>query len=180
MKALKAGRESRSALLAAAYRDYLTGVYNRRGFDKALEGVDFNSIHGCFALFMIDLDDLKARNDTYGHESGDEMLRSFGEYLQSALRADDIIARVGGDEFMVLMKNVPSAQTACKKGDRLCRGLGWEWPENGAVSCSVGIATFDERPDDMKVIIERADKALYRAKQTGKSACCLYDSSLDG
>ena len=128
------------------------------------------------AVFIFDLDDLKQCNDTFGHPVGDRLLKQFGVILRSEIRTDDIAARIGGDEFLVVMKNMPSAEAAQKKGQRICEAarnceLG---EELGMISCSAG-TTMYRTGESLDEVILRADKALYRAKGLGKGRCCLWE-----
>lgn len=163
-----------SLMQRAAYSDFLTGLLNRRGFEAAVE--ELGNRKESHAVFIFDLDDLKQCNDTFGHPVGDRLLKQFGVILRSEIRTDDIAARIGGDEFLVVMKNMPSAEAAQKKGQRICEAarnceLG---EELGMISCSAG-TTMYRTGESLDEVILRADKALYRAKGLGKGRCCLWE-----
>lgn len=157
-----------------AYQDYLTGLLNRRGFKDAIDslrGEDFP-----LAVCLFDLDDLKKVNDTYGHDTGDCMLRAFAEHLGRQTKKTDIICRYGGDEFAVIRKKSNDAQTVVEKGLKICRELRecvLEGNISAACSCGIAMCVSDEEPFDK--VIERADKALYRAKRENKGNCCLWE-----
>lgn len=174
IRAQEAGRESRLALYQAAYQDYLTGLLNRRGFDQALEGLQPDDPDTPYAVYMLDLDDLKGINDTYGHAYGDAVLREIGKRLKGALRATDIAARIGGDEFVVVMKNMPSPEAAYEKGKRICKALN-HFDENRkcAISCSIGVRIF-RGASGVRAAMEEADKALYVAKQDPENRCHMW------
>ena len=177
LRAQKRQIESRTELLKEAYYDYLTGVYNRRGWEMALQGADFDADDSLSALYMLDIDNLKSCNDSLGHSGGDRMLVLFTQALRRNLRADDIAARIGGDEFVVLMKNMPSAEVARRKGDSICRSIR-SLKFDTEISCSIGLTVFGGTPD-LKREQERADSALYTAKKGGKGRCCLWEEKTE-
>ena len=172
LRAQKRQIESRTELLKEAYYDYLTGIYNRRGWEMALQGVDFDADDSLSALYMLDVDNLKACNDTLGHSGGDRMLVLFTQALRRNLRGEDIAARIGGDEFVVLMRSMPSSEIAKRKGDSICRSI-QSLSFDTHMSCSIGLTVFGGTPD-FKLELERADEALYVAKKGGKGRCCLW------
>lgn len=163
-------------LRRAAYQDFLTGLLNRRGFDRATEAITCRD--ASHAIYLFDLDNMKYCNDTFGHSSGDQMLRQFAAVLRAETRAGDILARIGGDEFCVVLKNIPSEAVALKKGLRICRAArAYSGDESQCnVSCSAGVAML--YPGDVpSEVVQRADHALYRAKRKGKSCCCLWEGA---
>ena len=119
---------------------------------------------------MIDIDRFKRLNDTYGHATGDEVLRAVGGAIVSAVREDDVPARYGGEEFVVLLRN-PTAEIALEVGERVrvavgaldLRKLGV-----GRVSVSVGVAVARQVDQPISELIAEADAALYRAKRRGR------------
>ena len=158
----------------AANRDYLTGVLNRRGLDQAVDQMGFEEERTKSALYVLDLDDLKESNDRYGHLHGDKKLQAFASYLRGSLRAEDLVARIGGDEFVILMRQMPSEEVALQQGQRLCRELEqWGTVEGERMSCSVGATVF-QKMSEVKQALARADEALYWAKRQGKGRCCLW------
>ncbi len=166
--------EEQRRLEDAANRDYLTGVLNRRGLDQAVEQMELEGRQGMNALYVLDLDDLKGTNDRHGHFYGDKKLRAFADYLTSCLRAEDLVARIGGDEFIILMRQIPSAEVARQQGQRLCRDLERKSGVDGEkISCSAGVAIFRGMAELQQALV-RADQALYQAKRQGKGRCCLW------
>ena len=177
MKRREKERLERLELSQEMYQDYLTGALNRRGFDKAVEQLEVDQ-ENYYALYMMDVDNLKKCNDTYGHPAGDALLRSFVEFVKNSLRSDDVFARIGGDEFMILTKKMPSKEVAFKKGQKLCRSEDWKCSACGKLpSCSIGVVVFQDG-SDMAKRIAMADKALYAAKRNGKAQCVLWKSEL--
>lgn len=167
-------RERESLLQDAAGRDYLTGILNRRGFRAALASLRAEDLPLTVCLF--DLDDLKVVNDTYGHDMGDRMLRSFAELLVRHTRTADIRCRYGGDEFVVVLKRFNDKQGVMKKGEDICRAFrDCLAEENISVSCSCGIAPSEQDEKMSDRLIECADRALYRAKSENKGGCCLWE-----
>lgn len=159
-----------------ASRDYLTDLLNRRGLQAAMESLRAEDFP--LAICLFDLDDLKAANDTYGHETGDKMLRVFGEQVRRLTRAADIRCRYGGDEFAVILKHIKDAETVMKKCETICREFRSSLErENLSYSCSCGIAVCETDEVRYDNLIEQADKALYRSKAENKGGCCLWEGA---
>ena len=154
-----------------AYRDFLTGLLNRRGFYYAVDSLRKEDMP--LALFLFDLDNMKQANDAYGHAEGDRLIRRFGELLRSHTRETDIVARFGGDEFAVVMKRMGSEETALKRGKRSVARPGKAAWRAVPAAASAGVVIWDaEGP--VQDVIARADRALYRAKADGKDGCRLW------
>ena len=150
------------ALQEEATTDDLTGLPNRRAFDRVISNRPGRMK---FSIMAIDLDGLKHVNDTMGHVVGDEMLAHAAGAMQSALRQGDVVARMGGDEFAVFLFDADSADAAIV-GERILATMD-KCPPNAAVpSVSIGIATGDSSSDPFE-IMGAADKAMYRAKSGG-------------
>ena len=157
-----------------ACRDYLTSLLNRRGFYTAIDALRQEDLP--LAMYLFDLDDLKKVNDRFGHETGDEMLRQFGELLRRQTRDGDILCRYGGDEFVVILRRIGSTETILRKGQKICREFsGFRLREDFCGTCSGGIVLCGEDEKPSGKLIERADQALYRAKQENKGGCCLWE-----
>jgi len=165
-----------------ATTDTLTGLLNRHQFtvmlDQSVRMAQRQGTHG--ALIYIDLDDLKYVNDTYGHAAGDDALRAAAASFRDGVRASDIVARVGGDEFSVVLHDV-TAEAALAKAEELVRGvseLGVSFSgERIQLSCSAGLAPFPVEGLTVDEILSYADMALYRAKEEGRSTAYLYDAA---
>jgi len=121
------------------------------------------------ALLMMDLDNFKDVNDTYGHLVGDQVLLSVAKELKGLFRSTDIVGRFGGDEFLVFMQNVKSREAILSKLELVIRASGIPYP----VTKSVGIAFYPNDGENLELLLERADMALYRAKRT-KCAYVMY------
>ena len=116
---------------------------------------------------------MKQINDTYGHESGDRLIKKFGTLLCEHTRSSDILARFGGDEFIAVIRQMGADDTALKKGEEICRAFQeGELTERFATSCTGGVVIWDYDVPIANIIVE-ADKALYRAKRGMKGHCCL-------
>ncbi len=146
-----------------ARRDPLTGLVNRRGMEESIETEMRRSrrTRTPMTLLMIDLDGLKAFNDTYGHEAGDRLITAAADAWSARLRPTDVLARYGGDEFVALLPGCDE-QLATRVAQALIDGL----PPGGA--CSIGLAEWN-RAEDLDGLLKRADAALYAGKRTGGS-----------
>lgn len=160
-------------LQEAASRDALTGLFNRRGFQNAMSAISDADMPIVMCIF--DLDDLKKVNDTYGHDTGDRMIRCLADKLCSQTRAEDIKCRYGGDEFILVLKHMSNPDFALKKCRSICRSFRECTAENGfTASCSVGISLSGSDEKEFSELFTRADQALYRAKRENKGCCCLW------
>ena len=167
-----------------ARRDPLTGLRNRVAFkehvEEALRVTVGQKIISAFLI--VDIDNFKSINDTYGHVLGDEALCALGRNLRALFRVGDVIARFGGDEIVVFLKNIQSAQRALERGGEICTAM--EHQEVGTekikITCSVGVAMAPENGITIKELYHHADIALYEAKRKGKNQVCLYDCETMG
>ncbi|CAI8969537.1 diguanylate cyclase [Pseudomonas sp. IT-P253] len=171
------GRQKRE-LLALSRTDSLTGLLNHGAWKDQLE-VEFQRCQrqqqgGAIAL--IDIDHFKAINDTYGHVAGDIVLRQLSKVLKQNLRATDIAGRYGGDEFCVILPDLPLASAAAAMDALRARfaTLGYEQSPALTVSLSIGLAAFSLAHTDATLWLNDADQALYAAKTTGRNRviCC--------
>jgi diguanylate cyclase (GGDEF)-like protein len=163
--------QSHRAADARASTDALTGLPNRRYFDEfcALLGRRRRA-DDAVGVLMIDIDRFKALNDTHGHATGDEVLRAVGGAIARAVRDDDVPARYGGEEFAVLLRN-PTPSVAVDVGERVrdaVKRLDLRPFGVAAVSVSVGVAVAEAADEPIDDLLDRADRALYRAKRTGR------------
>jgi diguanylate cyclase (GGDEF)-like protein len=161
---------AKTAAEARAMTDTLTGLGNRRALDTAI--ADVIARGGRFALLSLDLDFFKAVNDTLGHAAGDHVLRSVAETLRGATRGHDLVARVGGDEFVIILTRPPECAGIMRIADRIIAGLEVPIPWEGRmcrISGSVGIATSSGYTRiEGDVMQADADAALYASKRAGR------------
>lgn len=160
-----------------ASHDMLTGLSNRVGLSKALDASLARPAEGQqLAVIYLDLDGFKAVNDTHGHMAGDRLLQLVSQRLRRLVRAGDLAARIGGDEFIVLSEQVGAAQLQ-GFGERLIRDISLPYELDNryrvSIGASVGIALSPEHGTDMEALMNAADAALYQAKSTGKSRCII-------
>ncbi len=162
---------SHRAAETQASTDALTGLPNRRYFDEFCGLLARRRRSGdAVGVLMIDIDKFKVLNDTHGHATGDEVLRAVGAAIVAAVREDDVPARYGGEEFVVLLRH-PTPEMALEVGERVrasVSGLDLSRFGVGRVSVSVGVAVAHEADESIDELIERADRALYRAKRAGR------------
>jgi diguanylate cyclase (GGDEF)-like protein/PAS domain S-box-containing protein len=157
-----------------AFHDSLTDLPNRFLFNERLNLVIAQSKrHGRKAAVMfLDLDDFKTINDTMAHTAGDELLRGVAERLSSCLRADDTVARIGGDEFVFIIPELAGAAAAARAAERILEEVRRPFMIHDRelfVTASVGIATFPADGDDAETLVKNADSAMYRAKEAGRN-----------
>lgn len=178
--ALNQYRQARSRISAAERRanlDVLTGLGNRAFLRQHL-AARLARRGGGLALLYIDLDGFKQVNDSRGHVAGDRLLAALGRRLRLALSPEDAIARVGGDEFIVVQRAAGQPGSALLLCRRLLNRLSEPFAEQGEplqISASIGVAVA--RPGETaEALVERADKALYRAKAAGPASYCLSGS----
>lgn len=146
--------------------DALTGLANRRMLDVKLAEILQDRSAGAAVLLMLDIDHFKNFNDSFGHLTGDDVLRATGRILAATVRAQDVAARYGGEEFVIVLPN-SDVLRAEQVGKRILDAFhGHEWPHR-AVTVSIGAAVSGpwERPE---ALLQRADEALYRSKQEGR------------
>lgn len=160
--------EELQALRTLAYRDPLTGLRNRRYFDERVqEELDRAERQGMHvSLLVVDVDQFKSINDTYGHLAGDDVLRSVADFLESSIRKHDVCCRTGGDEFTIILvgaNEFASRIVVNRIQNRLARANATRELQ---VSLSIGAATRISGDTDAKALIASADAAMYAEKQS--------------
>lgn len=162
---------SETELENLAFYDSLTGLRNRRSFHDLLEkSIETASKKGeQLALLYIDLDKFKEVNDTLGHEIGDELLKQFSNRLINNVRGNSVLGRIGGDEFLILLKDIKSSQNVAKIAVRLYKALQQPYQIKGhfiKTTASIGISIYPKDGTRGEMLIKFADQALYLAKET--------------
>jgi diguanylate cyclase (GGDEF)-like protein len=162
--------------------DELTGLYNMRGFVVIANRLFAQAQRYARAasFLMVDSDSLKQVNDSYGHEAGNRLLQHIVKSMQGHLRATDVPARYGGDEFVILLPDTP-ARGALEVAERI-RNAVESTPfstEAGRVPCtvSIGVASFPQDGRSIEILLARADRALYEAKAAGRNRVMQHDTA---
>jgi diguanylate cyclase (GGDEF)-like protein len=175
-------RDSEARMAHLAHHDALTGLPNRLAFLAQMQ-------HGAalarrrdarLALLFIDLDGFKPINDRYGHETGDLLLQEVARRLGEGVRESDAVARFGGDEFVLLLTDLPAPQAARAVAEKIIARLSAPYRISGVelvVGASVGIALFPDDADDIGALIAQADAAMYDAKRAGRGCCRFAHAS---
>jgi two-component system cell cycle response regulator len=177
LRQMTASLSARSQTLEqAAVTDGLTGMHNRRYFDDALREYlrEFERIDRPIGLMILDLDHFKQVNDTYGHDTGDEVLRTVAACLKDMTRYHDIVARLGGEEFAIVAPNM-DLEMLSRFADRIRKAIALQPIASGnvrlKVTASVGLAIWDRR-ESLEDLYRRADSRLYQAKRQGRNRIC--------
>ncbi len=158
-------------------QDLLTGLYNRYYFDMALaeESSRFDSDNP-IALIVIDIDHFKKINDQFGHSTGDLVLKQFSNLLKELVTDMDVLARWGGEEFVIFSNNTTIQQAHDKCFDIQQQLKSTEFPGISVITASFGIAALKQN-ETMSTCFQRADQALYKAKETGRDRICIADAA---
>ncbi len=165
------------ALEYKATRDPLTGVYNKEITIKKIEKYISGNHTGKHMLMLIDFDDFKKINDTYGHLIGDKVLTYVIERIKDVFFEGEIIGRIGGDEFVVFCGNFLSMEDVLDKAQIVMKTLNTTYEDRGKnipISGSIGISLYPEDGVHYEQLMERADKALYKVKEQGKNNYMVY------
>lgn len=176
-------RRSEQQVKFLAHHDALTGLSNRNAFRDKLDTLIADSTgHGQrLALYYLDLDGFKHVNDTHGHAVGDQLLQEVAQRLKAAVHDQDVVARMGGDEFSILQTFEADAQVAERAGELLL-SIGKPFQIAGircAVGLSIGVALYPDHPEQPEALLQNADTALYRAKAGGRGVFRLFDPAMD-
>jgi diguanylate cyclase (GGDEF)-like protein len=160
--------ETRS-LAEIARTDPLTGALNRKGLADELMRIVRTGEGQTFPLTLvfIDIDHFKRINDSHGHDAGDQVIRGLAELVRSAVQRDDLFARWGGEEFLLVFRDTPGTKGRVIAERLRERIAGATWPDGLRVTCSFGVAEW-HRGEDLNEGIKRADEAMYRAKKQGR------------
>lgn len=170
--------ERSSDILDESTRDQLTELFRRNVFDEMLqqEFEECQRTRKCFSLIMIDIDDFKLVNDNWGHQLGDEVLITLGKLLNKSVRAMDIAARYGGEELVILMPDT-ELKIAVNIAERIRHQIEHLNFSDFNVTASFGVA--DSNFNSSEQVVEAADKALYRAKDSGKNCVKFVKSGME-
>lgn len=158
-------------------QDSLTGLLNRAAAIRAIHHTLKNS-QGHHILIMLDIDRFKQLNDNYGHQFGDKALHRAASRLKSALRRDDVFGRLGGDEFIILLKDVSYSMDLYTRLENLCSLIGSALEPEAHISGSLGTAAYPEDGTVFEELYEKADIALYHAKKHGRNQYAVYEPGM--
>jgi len=176
---LRKSNEHFKLMETQAKTDFLTGLNNSREFDAIYSEYVREARHKGenLSLLMLDIDFFKKINDTYGHSSGDAVLKQFGNILVKTSRRFDVVSRNGGEEFSVLLPDTPITK-ASQVAERIRKSVEEEdfhLPDGGKIkiTVSIGVSCFTDTVSIAEDLLEQADQALYKAKQTGRNRICF-------
>jgi diguanylate cyclase (GGDEF)-like protein len=177
-------KKQNSSLSILASTDYLTGTMNRRMFNEISEHYFLTAQKNNFnlTLLLLDLDHFKKVNDTYGHQAGDQLLKHFVETIEKILNKSDIFARIGGEEFAILLSQVndDNAYLLAEKIRKEVENLFVTYEgQNIFITTSIGISENRSTDTAFENIFSRSDMALYQAKNEGRNRTCFADLSSD-
>jgi diguanylate cyclase len=170
---------ARAHVQRLADTDALTGLSNMRAFNQALARHNnrLRNQQDPMSVLMIDIDNLKIINDRHGHETGNVAIRTVAEAIKGSVRADDLVARYGGDEFVVLLPSAPES-AAKRAGERILARITDQPVEAGherlGISVSIGLASLPVTAGDVDDLLHFADKALYESKRGGRNRLSVY------
>ena len=170
--------KEKAVLIRSAQTDALTGVYNKENtqnmIDEILRKKDPDSFHG---FLILDMDHFKEVNDVYGHAMGDKVLEMLGNFLKKQFREQDVIGRIGGDEFVILLYNIGSRQNMenrVKSLQEKIREIHMDGMEGHTFTLSAGIAFAPQDGDTFMELYQKADLALYQVKRSGRNGYRIY------
>lgn len=166
-------------LRSRAEMDALTGVYNREQTETQIKYYLNRTPGEMCAFIVIDIDNFKQINDTQGHMLGDVVLSEMASAMKRVMRASDVVGRIGGDEFVIFMKDAKSAKNVEAKAENLqkeFRSLFRNEKLSLQITCSIGIALYPDNGTEYKVLFNHADQALYQAKVLGKDRFSFFSS----
>ncbi|MCI5183613.1 MAG: diguanylate cyclase [Candidatus Electrothrix sp. AW1] len=176
-------KQAEEILRHQAMHDPLTRLPNRVMFDERLRSslLRANRLNSRVALLYLDLDNFKAINDSLGHLAGDRVLQMVADCLRNCLRLEDMVARIGGDEFSAILDDIESVEQAVITAERIIRFLGSVdcSAQNERIQTSVGIALYPDHGTDPESLLQHADAAMYVAKRLGKGQSFLAGTGFD-
>lgn len=163
-----------------AFYDPLTGLANRRLLQQRLKETLEQAPQQPLALVFIDLDHFKPINDTFGHETGDLLLKLVAERMGECVREEDLVARLGGDEFVIMLPDTDASGLAVADKLHHCLHHPFQLEQQALrISGSIGVALYPDHGTDPKTLMHHADQAMYQAKHHGRGRVCLFSTGQD-
>jgi len=176
-------KESMKELEKLVYCDFLTGLPNRRFLLEKIENIiktaDNNSK---FSFLFLDLDNFKMVNDIFGHDYGDKLLKMIASELKSCIHEGDIVGRLGGDEFLILLGNTYSTDEIERKAKNIINLFSRQWNLCGKeffITASIGVVIYPNNGTDLQTLYKNADTAMYQAKEKGKNCFLFFNQSMN-
>ena len=169
------------AVKEQAITDGMTGLYNRRYFEEYIkkEAIRAMRQNQKFTVIGLDLDHLKQINDTYGHNYGDIAIKAIAEVLKSNARSIDVAARMGGEEFNLILPGV-DIEGGCIAAERIRKAIeSVELEKIGRITASLGVATYPDQSDDIQELLELTDQAMYESKRNGRNRVSIAKPSYE-
>ena len=174
-------RKNAKKLEEKADTDQLTGLLNKKATERSIQEVMDAAPGQSGLMFVVDIDDFKHCNDNYGHAYGDEVLSELGRHLSGMYRASDLVGRIGGDEFMIFLRNVPEDPELINQMAEKLVELSHNFQPGSItrhkVTLSIGAARFPSDGEDFASLYKAADRALYTSKQNGKACLNFYQQA---
>lgn len=177
---IHSNHQTNQELLRSAQTDGLTGTFNKRATESHINDILEHTPQEKGAFIILDVDKFKEVNDHYGHAVGDTVLSELGQTLRAHFRENDIVGRIGGDEFVIYMRKTDSREGTASRIQTLLetvKGLSFEEMNGNHITLSIGVAFAPEHGNNYMDLYKNADTALYEAKQQGRDGYHLYHST---
>ena len=176
-------RKEKQLLIEKTRRDVMTGLYNKIATETLINDIILEKENDSLCAFMLfDIDNFKSINDNFGHIQGDYVLSKLSDGIKMTFRSSDIIGRIGGDEFVIFIKDLPSEYHAYQKAMDILEIIENSFDiknDKFNITTSIGIAFFNKDGKTYKELLAKADKALYAAKNCGKNTFKVYDKTIE-
>lgn len=174
IKDIDVSKKEQIQLVQLSKMDPLTGLLNRHELINRFEKLLKNSPNEQHVLLVMDLDCFKNINDTQGHYFGDQVLKDVAKRISTTIRDGDLCGRLGGDEFIAVLKGISSSSLMEERLNEICQNLIFEYPQLRA-TISVGVAMYPDHGMDFHTLYQRGDEALYEVKRHGRNGYCIYE-----